>query len=172
MTAAACVRSEFPTCTVPRPSRARWRHRHRRRRLRRRSSSRNRRTARRVTVTSVRYWWGPGEGGGERLAAHHRSLYAPADSRGRPIVAEPLSCLLQPRYHNCFVIVLRARNRFTRQSPAAERSTEVRLFSFLVHNIVHFGLHPTSRVCRRLSKELPIRKLPLPVNPRSSSEFP
>lgn len=63
MTAAVCMRAEFPSWTAPRPSRTRWRHRHHRRRLRR-SSNRNRRTARCVAVTSVRYWWGPGEEGG------------------------------------------------------------------------------------------------------------
>jgi len=119
MTTVVCMRAEFPSRTTPRPSRTRWRHRLHRWRLRH-SSNCNHWTAWRVAVTSVRYWWGPG--GGDRLAAHHRSLYAPVDLRGRPIVAEPLSYLLQQWYHIIITVVLLfcARNRFTRLSPVAD----------------------------------------------------
>jgi len=51
------------TSSPPSPQRRLCRCRRRRRR------SRNHRTARRVAVTSVRYWCGPGEGGGTASGA-------------------------------------------------------------------------------------------------------
>jgi len=62
----------------------------------------------RVAVTSVRYWWGPGEGGAASGASSvficTGGLAGPANCRGTVVV--PTATVVS--YYNCCVIVLRA----------------------------------------------------------------